>query len=118
MNRAEESFAEAKIMARENHWNSAINRLYYTCFYAASALIKSRGLDAAKHSGVRAIFGKQFVKTGIFPKDLASVYYKLFEFRQKSDYEDLFTANSTEVQSWIPGASKFVEKATEILSNS
>ena len=32
--RAEESYDDAIILADKEKWNSAINRLYYACFYA------------------------------------------------------------------------------------
>jgi len=35
---SKESLEAARILAKEEHWNSAINRLYYACFYAISAL--------------------------------------------------------------------------------
>lgn len=37
--RAEESFEEALILAKEHRWNAVINRLYYACFYAVIALL-------------------------------------------------------------------------------
>ena len=36
---AKETFNAARLLAENSHWNSAINRLYYTCFYAISALL-------------------------------------------------------------------------------
>lgn len=37
--RAEESFDDAVIMIENKKWNSAVNRLYYSCFYAVIALL-------------------------------------------------------------------------------
>ena len=37
--RAEETFEEALILAKEERWNAVINRLYYACFYAVIALL-------------------------------------------------------------------------------
>lgn len=37
--RAEESFEEALILAEKERWNTVINRLYYSCFYAVTALL-------------------------------------------------------------------------------
>ena len=33
--RAEETIEEASLLSKESHFNAAINRLYYACFYAA-----------------------------------------------------------------------------------
>jgi uncharacterized protein (UPF0332 family) len=37
--RAEESYEEALILAKEKRWNAVINRLYYACFYAVISLL-------------------------------------------------------------------------------
>ena len=42
--RAEESFEEALILAKEERWNAVINRLYYACFYAVIALLQKMTL--------------------------------------------------------------------------
>jgi len=34
INSARETFEAAKTLAKDKHWNSVINRLYYVCFYA------------------------------------------------------------------------------------
>jgi uncharacterized protein (UPF0332 family) len=38
-NRRQESFDEALIMIENKKWNTAISRLYYSCYYAAIALL-------------------------------------------------------------------------------
>ena len=37
--RADETIIEAKLLAGDGHYNAAMNRLYYACFYAALALL-------------------------------------------------------------------------------
>jgi uncharacterized protein (UPF0332 family) len=39
MERAIETLSEAGLMATNAHYNAAVNRLYYACFYAAQALL-------------------------------------------------------------------------------
>ena len=39
-------------MIETKHWNLAIQRMYYTCFYMASALLMSAGLKSQTHNGV------------------------------------------------------------------
>src|SRR3972149_8152714 len=86
--RAEETLAEARLLAERNHWNAAVNRLYYACFYAVLALFAQRGLTSSKHSGIRSLFNIHFVKTGRLSKEMASTYNDLFERHQEGDYDD------------------------------
>ena len=109
--RARETLDEAQVMADSMHWNACVNRLYYACFYAVTALLASREIEASRHSMVRSFFNRDFVKTGIFPRELATVYNDLFETRRESDYEDFFSSDPSTVQSWIPLAAAFVEAA-------
>ena len=39
LNRAYEAFDDAKLLAENERWNTAVNRLYYASFYAIIALL-------------------------------------------------------------------------------
>jgi uncharacterized protein (UPF0332 family) len=86
--RAHETLDEARILAKAGRWNACVNRMYYACFYAVSALLVRDGLSSSKHAGVRSLFSRQYVKTGKIPKDFARIYNDLFERRQEGDYID------------------------------
>ena len=88
--RAEQSFEEALILAKEERWNAVINRLYYACFYAVIALLIKHNISTQTHDGARLQFGSLFIKNGIIDKEFGKLFSKLFDFRQKGDYGDLF----------------------------
>ncbi len=96
--RAWESLEEAKILLEQGYANTFVNRLYYACFYAVSSLLLTKGLFSAKHSGIRSLFHQNFVKAGIIDTELAQLYDRLFDNRQKADYADLFRFNLDEVR--------------------
>ena len=56
MERAHETLEDARILANAGRWNACVNRLYYACFYAVSALLVGDGLSSSKHAGVRSLF--------------------------------------------------------------
>ena len=58
-------------------------------FYIVNALLLTEGLSSSKHSGVLSIFNREFIKKGLFDKELGKFYTKMFEFRQKADYKDM-----------------------------
>lgn len=84
--KSEEALQEAEINIKTNCLQSAQNRLYYAVFYAVSALAKSKGFITSKHSQLLGWFNREYVKTGLSPKETAKIYVEIFEFRQKSDY--------------------------------
>ena len=50
---AQRTLCEAKLMLDNGYWNGAVNRMYYACFYAVTALLIQHGIKAQTHSGVR-----------------------------------------------------------------
>ena len=109
MTRANETLEDARILANTGRWNACVNRLYYACFYAVSALLVRHGLSSSKHTGVRSLFNRHYVKTGKIPKDLARIYNDLFERRQEGDYIDFVRFQESQVLPWISEAEKLVE---------
>ena len=106
--RARETLEDAQLMAGAGRWNPCVNRLYYACFYAVSALLLRHGLSSSKHSGVRSLFNRHFVKTGKVPKELARIYNALFDRRQEADYVDFVRFAQSEVRPWLSEAAAFV----------
>jgi uncharacterized protein (UPF0332 family) len=56
LERAQESFDDARLLADAESWNTCINRLYYSCFYAVSALLVRDGYSSSRHTGIRSLF--------------------------------------------------------------
>jgi uncharacterized protein (UPF0332 family) len=115
LSRALESLAEARVLADSRHWNACVNRLYYACFYAVSALLVLHEMKSAKHSGIRSFFNLYFVKAGIISIESARIYNDLFERRQEGDYEDFFVFNEDEVKPWIEDAVSFVNNLKTLM---
>ena len=113
--RANESLEDARILAEAGRWNACVNRLYYACFYAVSALLARQGLSSSKHSGVRSLFNKEYVKPGKVPKSLARIYNDLFERRQEGDYIDFVRFQKSQVLPWISKAEQLVQYIADLL---
>ena len=64
LQRAKETIQGVEIHIQNEFWNTAINRMYYACFYAVGALLIKHGIETSSHSGTRQKFGQLFVKTG------------------------------------------------------
>ncbi|MBA7586453.1 hypothetical protein ES708_28453 [subsurface metagenome] len=115
LNRADESLEEALILLERGHINTFVNRLYYACFYAITALLLSKGLSSSKHSGVRALFHQNFIKNGLINREMGKFYDKLFDTRQKGDYADLIYFDKKEVSPWFNEARNFISSIKNII---
>ena len=116
--KAHETLEDARILAESSRWNACVNRLYYACFYAVSALLLQNGLSSSKHTGVRSLFNQHYVKLQKIPRDIARIYNDLFERRQESDYMDFVVFEEAQVQPWISEVEIFVEYIINLISKS
>ncbi len=114
--RAKETLEEVKLHIENKLWNTAINRLYYACYYAVIALLIDNKIDAQSHSGVRQMFGLHFIKTGILEKSLGKLFSELYDMRQTSDYDDFIDFTEDEVLDIIPEADKLIQEIEDLLS--
>ncbi len=115
INKAEEVYAAAVILYNAGQWNSAINRLYYACFYVASALLLKRGVGAKSHAGVIAKFSECVVRTGEVTADEYRVFSKLLNWRTKGDYNDMFDFSKEDVDDVLQPTRQFVDKVKTML---
>ncbi len=83
---AEETLQAAKLLFEGGHLPDAVSRLYYACFYMVSALLWTEKLSSSKHTGIRSLFARHWIKTGRLPAELGRFYHHLFEFRHQADY--------------------------------
>lgn len=62
-------FNEVSVHIRNRFYNTAINRLYYACFYATQAMLLMLNLTPKTHKGVAQLLHKHFVNQGLFEKE-------------------------------------------------
>jgi uncharacterized protein (UPF0332 family) len=113
--RARETILEVQKHIENRYWNTAINRMYYACFYAVGALLARNNIDVSSHSGVRQKFGVYFVKTGKIDRDLAKHFTELSEKRNKGDYNDFYDYDEETVVCLYPKSIIFIEQVEKIL---
>ena len=114
--RSKETMKEVKILLENDFWNAAVNRLYYACFYAISALLLKNNITAQTHSGIRQMFGLHFVKTKIISRELGKFYTDLFDKRQTGDYADFVFFDRESVEHLIPISKELIQKIENLLS--
>jgi uncharacterized protein (UPF0332 family) len=88
LSRADITLKDAKMLADNDSWNSCVNRLYYSCFYAVTALLIGKGFEAKTHNGVKSIFFKEFIASGQIDKEFGNLYSDLIAWRSEGDYAD------------------------------
>ena len=104
-----EALSDAKIMYENERYKNTLNRAYYAIFQAIRAVNALSGFDSSKHSGVIAYFNQNYVKDGVFSKELSKIIRMASENREKADYLDFFIASKEEAEKQIVRAKEFID---------
>lgn len=116
LDRADETIKEAELLAKESHYNAAINRLYYACFYATTALLVANGFETSSHAGTKTMLGLHFVSKGLLSNEQGKTFSRLFEIRHSGDYDDFVYCDKDMVEEYTPKAISFIN-AVKLLLN-
>ena len=112
---ADKTMAEIPILIQNELWNTAVNRLYYACYYAVTALLINSDIEAYTHSGVRNMLSLHFTKTGKLSTKWNKFYSDLFEDRQTGDYEDFVDFDCETVKNLHVQAISFIKLIKELI---
>ncbi len=113
--RAKDTLAEVPFLKQQGYYNTAVNRLYYACYYAAVALLVKHGITPGTHAGVKQMLGMHFVATGHMPREIGRSFSLLFERRHSSDYDDFAYTDENEISELLPKAEAFIKTVGELL---
>jgi uncharacterized protein (UPF0332 family) len=105
---AHETLREAEILLKESALRGAINRAYYAMFYALLALLATKQLGTSKHSGALRLFDREFVKTGLFSRNLSRSLRLAFNQRQTHDYGEMVAVDLQIAEVTLADARTFV----------
>ncbi|WP_099291993.1 HEPN domain-containing protein [Butyricimonas sp. Marseille-P3923] len=115
LQRAKEALAEIPYLKTQGYYNTAVNRLYYACYYATVALLIKYGINPGTHAGVKQMLGMHFVATGRLPRELGRSFSVLFERRHSSDYDDFAYSDEEEINELLPKAIAFIKAIEDLL---
>jgi len=113
--RARDTFEDAQILAEKSKWNSSINRLYYSAYYAVMALLLDSDLKPTTHNGAKSNFSEYFIKTEKIPKEYGKIYSQVFTWRQKGDYDDLFDFDEDKVMPYFTPVNELISIVEKVL---
>jgi len=108
LEQAYETLREAEILLDRAALRGTVNRAYYAMFYALLALLATKRLGTSKHSGAISLFDREFVKSGLFPRELSRALHLAFERRQSHDYGEMVPITPEIAQETVDDARTFV----------
>ena len=116
MEQAYETLLEAEILMDASALRGTMNRAYYAMFYAVLALLATKQLGTSKHSGAISLFDREYVKTGIFPREFSKALHLAFDQRQIHDYGEMIELDALIVEQAVANARVFVDQVQAYLA--
>lgn len=117
MERARKYLRSSKLLLDEHDYESSVSRTYYAMFFSVAAALLTKDLSFSSHKGVISAFGKNFIKSGIFSKDMGRELNRAFIKRQLGDYEYTFVITKDEAEESLEIGKDFVENITQFLKS-
>lgn len=117
LEKSRDAILDAEILAQNQRFDNAVTRLYYACYYVASALLIANGIETTTHAGIKRMLSLHFIKTGKLDCLYIRIYSDLMNGRQLSDYEDFVYQDFDSYSKYYQQTQEFIEKITNLLKN-
>ncbi len=116
LERSEKSLHVARIVLEASEYSDSINRIYYACFYAVTALLLTNDITPKSHSGTKTMFHKHFALTNMIAPELTTFYSQIFTLRQEEDYSNFAGVNATTALEMFSKAEKFIQVIKSLIN--
>lgn len=110
---AKSDLKSAKILLAAEEYKGANNRAYYAIFHSLNAVHALSGAAYKRHKDAIGNFNKDYVKTGIFPREIGRKIGEAEEIRHASDYDDFYIARREESERQVAVAEEFIQLVEE-----
>ena len=117
LERAEDALENSVYSLHGGFTLGTVNRAYYTMFYCMTALLATQGVYAKTHQGIRAKFSELFIKSSLFPNNIAKYIGNAFDLRQEADYYLDTNITEDEAKILVENAREFYNLTKNHLEN-
>jgi len=106
----------ARILFEHNDFEAASSKAYYAVFHILQAILLTKNLSFAKHSGVISAFSKYFIKEGMFPEDFGRKIKDLRKDREIGDYDYFCHISSEQAKIDLKNAEEVIKAIKKYLA--
>jgi len=82
---ATESLTEARLLIDQKMCRGAMDRVYFTMFYCACALLATKEFGPSRDGNVAAKFHREFVRTGLIPHEIGDRFRQATQLHADAD---------------------------------
>ena len=117
LEKAKVALKSATLLYSHGDFGGAMNRAYYSIYYALRAVLALEKTDFKRHKDVISYFNKEYVKSEIFPKELGKRIGQAKQVREDSDYDDEYIPSDTVTENQIETAKELICLVEEYISD-
>ena len=115
LNLAHDELDTAKILFDLGKYRQSVTHSYYAMFQGATALLSKKNIVAKSHEGLIMLFGKEYIKTNIFDKEIFAYLTQARTDRKDSSYDSFATFNEKDVQTILENAEIFIQEVEKFI---
>ncbi len=115
--RSNEAFEDALLLQKAERYNSTVNRLYYSAFYAVSGLLLKEGIYSKTHSGLKSKFNEQIIHEGKLGRKKQIYIMNSLKIRQDADYKDFIVFTEEEIEHLMGRTKKLIDEIKKLINN-
>jgi uncharacterized protein (UPF0332 family) len=116
LDRASEKFAAAEVLAKHEHFDDAVSRMFYGLLFCARALLLTKDISSEDPDEIISAFDKECVKKGIMDAEAGKLLKETRKIAQKADFAPSFGVSDEKIRTFMEGAELFMEQAEDAIS--
>lgn len=105
---ADESLSEARLLVQQTMRLGAMDRIYFTMFYCACALLASKEFGPSRDGNVAAKFHHEFIKTGLIPQEIGDRFKRATQLHHDADLGSKSPPDAPRLQALLADAESFL----------
>ena len=105
---AAESLKEARLLVDQKMCRGAMDRVYFTMFYCACALLATKEFGPSRDGDVAAKFHREFVRTGLIPREIGERFKKATQLHEDAGIGPQAPPDSARMKELVADAENFV----------
>jgi len=108
LEQAAESLNEARLLVQQGMRLGAMDRIYFTMFYCACALLASKEFGPSRDGNVAAKFHREFIKTGLLPQEIGDRFKRATQLHHDADVGSHPPPDTARLQDLLADAESFL----------
>ncbi|MFW5912074.1 MAG: HEPN domain-containing protein [Candidatus Hadarchaeota archaeon] len=116
LERARDRLDAARLLLKNDKYEDAVNRAYYSMYHSAMALLRAKGVSPRTHRGLIGEFGRRFVREDEVNRRYSTMLSHAESLRESADYGLKSEIKREDAREVVENAEDFLKMAVNQFS--